>query len=170
MIDTYIARDLGYFAAAHNLPFHDGSCAQLHGHNYKVEITIAGSISYASDVPYSGMLIDFTHIKDIYKKRIHDVLDHAYIIGMHQPEWYEVFVSLHPHGEEGVDALLGKVVKLPIANTTAEELATWVFREMQDGLEQFIAGRGTEGQNTVPRVHRVRIYETETSYAETVER
>lgn len=191
---TVIIKDLGYFAAAHNLPYHDGGCYNLHGHNYKVEVTIGGSLAYESadaQPPYTGMLVDFTHIKQIYKDRIHNIVDHAMIISDVWPQWYETFVRLTRESggtvvtvdndgidveteyfisvEEAmrtVDKELGKVVHLHIPQTTAECLARWVFEEMQAGLTEFMESRGTLNQKDEPYIAAVRVYETETSWAE----
>lgn len=61
------------FAAAHRLRGYDGNCARLHGHNWKVEISLTGS--QLNDV---GMLIDFKEIKRT-GKQILTQLDHYYL-------------------------------------------------------------------------------------------
>lgn len=167
MTTTLITRDLGYFAASHNLPDHDGGCKSLHGHNYRVIVTIGGTISCAQGVPYSGMIVDFTHIKNIWKA-IHDKVDHGHIIANGKwPQWYSRFVELAPGGQAEVDALLGKVAHLDIADSTAEHLSGWILREMQAGLTAFLLERGVEGytDGAVPYIHSVAVYETESSWA-----
>ena len=49
------------FEAAHHLPHHKGACHQLHGHSYRLEITISGSIQV--DGPSRGMIMDFSVLK-----------------------------------------------------------------------------------------------------------
>lgn len=61
------------FAAAHRLRGYDGNCARLHGHNWKVEISMTGS--QLNDV---GMLIDFKEIKRTGKQVLAQ-LDHYYL-------------------------------------------------------------------------------------------
>lgn len=61
------------FAAAHRLRNYDGNCARLHGHNWKVEISVSGH-----DLNNVGMLIDFKEIKR-RTKLILDELDHYYL-------------------------------------------------------------------------------------------
>lgn len=61
------------FAAAHRLRGYDGNCARLHGHNWKVDISLTGS--QLNDV---GMLIDFKEIKRT-GKQILAQLDHYYL-------------------------------------------------------------------------------------------
>lgn len=61
------------FEAAHKLDNHSGKCRYLHGHSYKLEITIKGEI--CSD----GMIIDFSIFKEIIQTRIIVKLDHKYL-------------------------------------------------------------------------------------------
>ena len=46
------------FCSAHQLPFYDGPCKRLHGHNYRLTVTIAGKPS-----PNDGMIRDFEEVK-----------------------------------------------------------------------------------------------------------
>lgn len=57
------------FAAAHYLRDYDGKCKNLHGHNYKLQVTITGTIN---DI---GMVVDFGVIKK-YLKILEEVVDH----------------------------------------------------------------------------------------------
>jgi len=61
------------FSAAHHLRDYEGKCAQLHGHNYTVEITVAGD-----KLDDAGMLIDFAKLKQICDQVL-DRYDHAYL-------------------------------------------------------------------------------------------
>ena len=61
------------FAASHFLTKYHGKCENLHGHNYKVIVTINGEI--AED----GMVIDFKIIKDQVNKKVIDKLDHTHL-------------------------------------------------------------------------------------------
>ena len=61
------------FAAAHNLRTYKGSCESLHGHNYKVEITIG-----CDALDKDGMVYDFKDLKRITKE-IADRFDHLYV-------------------------------------------------------------------------------------------
>ncbi len=48
------------FAAAHNLRNYKGKCEDLHGHNYKVRVTLAGA-----ELDATGLLYDFVHLKQV---------------------------------------------------------------------------------------------------------
>jgi 6-pyruvoyltetrahydropterin/6-carboxytetrahydropterin synthase len=61
------------FEAAHKLENHPGKCANIHGHSYKLEVSISGTV-----LP-DGMVLDFSEFKDIVQKNILVVLDHKYL-------------------------------------------------------------------------------------------
>lgn len=59
------------FAAAHRLPYYDGPCFRMHGHNYKLVVTIGGKVD-----PKSGMIMDFMQLKSIVQEQVLDHCDH----------------------------------------------------------------------------------------------
>jgi 6-pyruvoyltetrahydropterin/6-carboxytetrahydropterin synthase len=61
------------FAAAHNLRGYKGKCEDLHGHNYKVRVTLSGL-----EVDAVGLLYDFVHLKKTIQQVIRS-LDHKYL-------------------------------------------------------------------------------------------
>jgi 6-pyruvoyltetrahydropterin/6-carboxytetrahydropterin synthase len=61
------------FAAAHNLRGYKGKCENLHGHNYKVRVTLAGP-----EVDSVGLLYDFVPLKQVIQSVIRS-LDHKYL-------------------------------------------------------------------------------------------
>jgi len=61
------------FSAAHHLRDYEGKCAQLHGHNYNVEITVQGD-----KLDDAGMLMDFGKLKQICDQVL-DRYDHVYL-------------------------------------------------------------------------------------------
>ena len=63
------------FDAAHYLPGHEGKCQNLHGHTYKLEVTI-GRDSLIEGGSSDGMVMDFGALKPIVHKLIIDPLDH----------------------------------------------------------------------------------------------
>jgi len=62
------------FAAAHYLPNHSGVCKHLHGHNYKLEITVG-----KERLNSNSMVIDFGKLKEIVNKEIIEKYDHSYL-------------------------------------------------------------------------------------------
>lgn len=61
------------FSAAHRICGHEGPCANLHGHNYRALVTVAGD--RLNDI---GMLVDFGELKRICAEVIAP-LDHSYL-------------------------------------------------------------------------------------------
>ncbi len=63
------------FDAAHYLPNHEGKCRNLHGHRYVLDVEITGKPNTKG--PATGMIIDFSDLKQAVNKVIIDVLDHT---------------------------------------------------------------------------------------------
>lgn len=63
------------FEACHHLPFYEGACHNVHGHSYKLDVTVGGQI--IKDGPKQGMIIDFKDLKKIVKENVVDKLDHS---------------------------------------------------------------------------------------------
>ncbi|BBJ27602.1 6-carboxy-5,6,7,8-tetrahydropterin synthase [Athalassotoga saccharophila] len=61
------------FDAAHNLVNYHGKCEKLHGHTYKLRVTLEGK---PDD---EGMIIDFAELKRIVNDLVISRLDHNYI-------------------------------------------------------------------------------------------
>ena len=59
------------FAAAHRLPRYDGPCVRMHGHNYKLRVSIRGTPE-----PHSGMLMDFEEIRRVVLEHVVSACDH----------------------------------------------------------------------------------------------
>jgi 6-pyruvoyltetrahydropterin/6-carboxytetrahydropterin synthase len=61
------------FDSAHNLVNYKGKCEKLHGHTYKLDVTVKGTLND------EDMVIDFVDFKNIVKDKVVDILDHSYI-------------------------------------------------------------------------------------------
>ena len=128
------------FDSSHMLDGHDGKCQNLHGHTYKLEITV-------SDDPIrggakDGMVMDFTDLKAAVKKHITDPFDHAFIYNGGNDRECQIAALL-----KGWNM---KTLCLP-CRTTAENMAV----EMYDRLK-----------NAGLKVCSVKLWETPTSCAE----
>ena len=76
MPKVYVTKEFE-FEAAHHLLNYDGPCANVHGHSYKLQVTVSGNIDlsvqkYASDC----MVLDFKCLKSLVKAWIIDTHDH----------------------------------------------------------------------------------------------
>lgn len=73
------------FETGHALYGYDGKCKNVHGHSYRLDVTVIGKpISDNSDVKF-GMVIDFGDLKKIVKEEIVDVFDHATVFNKNTP-------------------------------------------------------------------------------------
>ncbi len=61
------------FDAAHYLPFYHGKCENLHGHTWKMHVTVQGKVGP------EGMAFDFVKLKEIVMERVIRKLDHQCI-------------------------------------------------------------------------------------------
>ena len=65
------------FEACHHLPHYDGACHNIHGHSYKLEVTVSGQVSKNENDPKCGMIIDFKDLNAIVKSVAVDKYDHS---------------------------------------------------------------------------------------------
>lgn len=68
------------FEMAHALWNYDGPCKNIHGHSYKLYVTVRGNTIEDSTNTKMGMVIDFSEIKKIVKETIIDYFDHSVVI------------------------------------------------------------------------------------------
>lgn len=61
------------FEASHQLQWHSGRCAKLHGHSYVLDVTIEGPVNT------NGIVIDFGDIKATVTKHVLDDYDHQHL-------------------------------------------------------------------------------------------
>ncbi len=61
------------FDSAHFLPSYYGKCERMHGHTYRLQVTVDGAVGE------NGLVIDFVILKRIVKKQVLDKLDHQVI-------------------------------------------------------------------------------------------
>jgi 6-pyruvoyltetrahydropterin/6-carboxytetrahydropterin synthase len=94
-----------HFSSAHNLREYGGACERLHGHNWKVRVTVE-----AGELDRLGMVLDFKVLKEKTEKVV-ERLDHNYLN------------EVPPFDKEN-----GK-------NPTAENLAEFIFKELKKALE-----------------------------------
>lgn len=62
------------FDAAHQLPNYDGLCANLHGHQWTLEVEVSGAKDNTT-----GMVMDFKQMKEIVNEAIIRIFDHHFI-------------------------------------------------------------------------------------------
>ncbi|MEZ5990441.1 MAG: 6-pyruvoyl tetrahydropterin synthase family protein [Planctomycetota bacterium] len=133
MASTYsirVHKDYLKFSAAHFLIFPDGTAERLHGHNYKVWVELE------SPLDDHGLVIDFKVIKPVIKAVVDELDERLLLPGLH--------AELRVAEEDGrvrvdyrdrrYDLPADDCLVLPINNTSAENLATWISDRISDEL------------------------------------
>jgi 6-pyruvoyltetrahydropterin/6-carboxytetrahydropterin synthase len=116
------------FSAAHFLLFPDGTAERLHGHNYRVYVEIEAALSRRF-----GLVMDFKRAKPLIRELV-DELDEHWLVPGENPA---LRVTRRGDGitevrfaERYYAAPDADVIVMPMNNISAENLATWVGREL----------------------------------------
>ena len=100
------------FAAAHNLTHYQGDCENLHGHNWKVEVSIT-----TNELDKAGLGIDFKILKKETNTLL-QTLDHKYLNEL------APFTDLSPSSENIARYLYGELTKLFGSKKVKVEMVT----------------------------------------------
>jgi len=73
------------FETGHALYGYDGKCKNVHGHSYKLSVTVIGKPISDTDNVKFGMVIDFGDLKKIVSSEIVDKFDHATVFNKNTP-------------------------------------------------------------------------------------
>lgn len=143
------------FDCAHMLAGHEGLCKNVHGHTYKVHVTVARDHGLATLIlkgPSKDMVVDFKDLKEILNTEIFSKFDHAFIFNMFSED----------KGESGIVALLQdldmKICGIP-GRPTAEFMCGYFMHEITRLLMSYTQLRDVS-------VLSIKVWETPTSYAE----
>jgi 6-pyruvoyltetrahydropterin/6-carboxytetrahydropterin synthase len=132
------------FETGHALYGYDGKCKNVHGHSYKLSVTVIGvPISDRSNVKF-GMVIDFSDLKKIVKEEIVDHFDHA-----------TVFNETTPH--------------LELANELKSRGHHVILVDYQPTSENMVIDFAQKIKNRLPisiELHSLKLQETDTSFAQ----
>ena len=131
------------FEAAHFLEDYDGVCSQLHGHSYRLYVTVRGIPSDDELDPKNGMVIDFGYLKQLVNDAIISEFDHSLIM-----QRSERSTAL----EQLLSEEFSRIVVLPYRPTTENLLADFAERLLEvlpDDVE----------------IYSLRLHETGASYA-----
>lgn len=69
--------------AAHRVPLHESKCKNLHGHRYVVELAVSGQL--IAEGSETGMVKDFSFLKQVLTEEVHDACDHALVMAVGDP-------------------------------------------------------------------------------------
>jgi 6-pyruvoyltetrahydropterin/6-carboxytetrahydropterin synthase len=132
------------FETGHALYGYDGKCKNVHGHSYKLSVTVIGRpITDTSNVKY-GMVIDFGDLKKIVKQEIVDMFDHATVFNKNTPH-VELAEELENRGHHVI-----LVDYQPTSENMVIDFADKIKRRLPEGIF----------------LHSLKLQETETSFAE----
>ena len=129
------------FEMAHALHGYDGLCKNIHGHSYKLWVTIRAKVRQEKVHKKDGMVMDFDVLKSIVKPDIIDKYDHSLVLNANSP-----------HAEIDFSAF-EKVFFLPYQPTSENlvmDFALKIKSKLPEGIE----------------LYKVVISETATSFAE----
>ena len=73
------------FETGHALFGYYGKCRNVHGHSYKLSVTVIGQPITEVGAVKLGMVIDFSDLKKIVKEEVVDVFDHATVFNKNTP-------------------------------------------------------------------------------------
>lgn len=124
-----VTKDELGFAAAHFITMR-GKCERLHGHNYRITVEVEGILGD------DGYVVDFGVLKR-HAREIARSLDHRVLLAAENPQLVFTRHNTHLNVQYGAKCYgfpLDEVVMLPIANTTAELLATYFCRQLAERL------------------------------------
>ncbi len=131
------------FEMSHVLWGYDGPCRNVHGHSYRLFVTLTGTPVNVPDHPKNGMVIDFTELKNIVKKNIVDLFDHSVVVSR----------NFNSGKTEMFTKMFGNTVLVDYQPTCENLVADFAHR---------ISGLLPPGV----KLHNLKLYETATSFAE----
>ena len=132
------------FETGHALYGYDGKCKNVHGHSYKLSVTVMGQpIKDTANVKF-GMVIDFSDLKKIVKEEIVDVFDHATVFNQNTPH-VELAKELKDRGHHVI-----LVDYQPTSEMMVIDFAEKIKKRLPENIN----------------LHAIKLQETDTSFAE----
>lgn len=132
------------FETGHALYGYDGKCKNVHGHSYKLSVTVIGTPILDNTNVKFGMVIDFSDLKKIVREEIVDHFDHATVFNKNTPH-VELANELRSRDHH---------VILVDYQPTSENMVIDFAKKISDRLPNNI------------QLHSLKLQETESSFAE----
>ncbi|MEG1037500.1 MAG: 6-carboxytetrahydropterin synthase [Mucinivorans sp.] len=127
------------FEMAHALRGYDGLCRNIHGHSYKLYVTVSGEPCKEPNNPKFGMVIDFADLKKIVNELIVSKLDHSLVVRIGG----DLTVL------KGLDYRIVETEYQPTCENMVIDFAEKIIPELPHGVQ----------------LTKIKLYETENSYA-----
>jgi 6-pyruvoyltetrahydropterin/6-carboxytetrahydropterin synthase len=131
------------FEMAHVLSGYDGPCRNVHGHSYRLFVTLSGTPVSDRQNPKNGMVIDFTDLKQIVRKEIINIFDHAVTVSSYYNEG----------NPEAIKKLFGNTIIVdyqPTCENLVADFAERIRKQLPDRV----------------KLYSLKLYETASSFAE----
>lgn len=132
------------FETGHALYGYDGLCKNVHGHSYKLSVTLLGTPITDPDHVKYGMVMDFGDLKKIVKETIVTPFDHATVLNVDSPH-KELADTMESRGHK-----IMRVQYQPTSEMMVLDFAEKIKARLPEQL----------------KLHHLILRETETSYAE----
>jgi 6-pyruvoyltetrahydropterin/6-carboxytetrahydropterin synthase len=132
-----------HFEMAHALHGYPGDCKNIHGHSYKLHVTLESSENFREFIPGHGMLIDFREIKSVVNTFVLKTFDHKLLLSRN-------FLSRFP------------ITSIP------DNLVIWDVEPTAENMLIYIKNSLTDVFPPGLRLAELKLYETRDSYAEMI--
>ena len=132
------------FETGHALYGYDGKCKNVHGHSYKLAVTVIGKPISEEGAVKLGMVIDFGDLKKIVKAEVVDPFDHATVFNKNTPH-IELARELESRGHKVILADYQ-----PTSENMVIDFAEKIASKLPDSI----------------KLHSLKLRETETAFAE----
>lgn len=132
VFEARVTKDSLVFSAAHFITFNGDICERLHGHNWRLDVSVAGQLDE------NGYVFDFIAMRDACLKIVAE-LDHTVLLPKSHSS---ITVETSSDGREVTARFNDRrwvfpvedCCILPIANTTAELIARWIAGRLIEDL------------------------------------
>ncbi len=132
-----------HFETGHALYGYDGKCKNVHGHSYRLFVTLIGEPINDKKNPKHGMVIDFGDLKRIVNTEIVDRFDHTAVVSS----------DVEKARLDALNQMFGNVLVVDY-QPTCENMVVDIANRIMPFLPDKV------------KLHNIRLFETATSYAE----
>ena len=133
-----------HFEMAHAIYGYPGTCKDIHGHSYQLEVTVTSEQAAETYLPTPGFVIDFKELKQFVNSSIIQVFDHKLILS-------KAFLDVNP----GIQF--------------QENLIAWEVEPTAENILIYIQDILVKKLPVTIKLSKLKLYETKDSYVEWVE-
>lgn len=134
------------FDAAHHLTKYYGKCERVHGHTYKLLVTVSGNLGK------NDMILDFIILKRVVKKHVLNHLDHHDLNQLFENPTTELVAIWIWNKLENLEELLKEELNDPNLDSEIKQ-----YLQTQDSIDK-------SSENVKITLEEVKLYESKTSF------